>query len=123
MQINPFVKFGGLEVFGVMERAEGKAATEISTRKVNQQAVDVVYCLPGEALYVSARYNRVKGQFSALASEIEGNRYQVGGGWFITSDLLLKAEYVSQTFKGYPMTNIRNGGKFKGLMFEGVVAF
>ena len=123
MQINPFVKFGGLEVFGVIERAEGRASTEAAKRKFNQQAVDVVYRVFGDALYVAARYNRVDGQLAGLTDEIEGNRYQVGGGWFITSGLLLKAEYVDQEFKGYPVTNIRNGGRFKGMMFEGVVAF
>jgi hypothetical protein len=123
MQINPFVKFGGLELFGVIERAEGKAAAETSKREFNQQAMDVVYRLPGEFLYVAGRYNRVKGQLSGFTSDIEGNRYQVGGGWFVTSGLLVKAEYVNQEFKGYPVTNIRNGGKFKGMMFEGVVAF
>jgi hypothetical protein len=77
----------------------------------------------GDALYVAGRYNRVNGQLSGLTEEITGDRYQVGGGWFITSGLLLKAEYVNQAFKGYPLTSIRNGGKFKGMMFEGVVAF
>jgi hypothetical protein len=123
MQLNPFVKFGGLELFGVVERAEGRASTEASTRKFNQQALDVVYRVFGDALYVAGRYNRVNGQLSGLTEEITGDRYQVGGGWFITSGLLLKAEYVNQAFKGYPLTSIRNGGKFKGMMFEGVVAF
>ena len=58
-------------------------------------------CL-GTRLYVAGRYIRVNGQLAGLADEIEGNRYQVGGGWFITSGLLLKAEYVNQAFKGYP---------------------
>ena len=48
MQINPFVKFGGLELFGVIERARGKAATEAATRTVNQQAVDVMYRFAGD---------------------------------------------------------------------------
>src|SRR4029453_11566967 len=32
MQLNPFVKFRGLELFGVLERAEGKAFTEPTER-------------------------------------------------------------------------------------------
>ena len=123
MQINPFVKVGGLEVFGVIERAKGKAAAETERRQFDQQALDVVYRLPGEALYVGGRYNRVKGQLAGIASDVEANRWQIGGGWFITSSLLLKGEYVNQDFKGYPVTNIRNGGNFKGFMLEGVVAF
>jgi hypothetical protein len=123
MQVNPFVKVGGLEIFGLVERAEGKASAETARRQFDQQAVDVVYRLAGDALYVAGRYNRVKGQLSGMTNDIEGNRIQVGGGWFVTSGLLVKAEYVNQEFKGYPVLNIRNGGKFKGLMFEGVVAF
>ena len=123
IQINPFVKFGGLELFGVIERTEGRASTEPDKRKFNQQAIDVVYRVFGDALYVAGRYNRVNGQLSGLTDEITGDRYQVGGGWFITSGLLLKAEYVNQEFKGYPVTNIRHAGKFKGMMLEGVVAF
>jgi hypothetical protein len=30
---------------------------------------------------------------------------------------------VTQKYFGYPTSNIRNGGKFNGLMLEGVVAF
>jgi hypothetical protein len=30
---------------------------------------------------------------------------------------------VNQKYFGYPATNIRNGGQFKGMMLEGVIAF
>ena len=50
-------------------------------------------------------------------------RWQLGAGWFITPGLLAKAEYVDQKYFGYPETNIKNGGHFKGVMLEGVVAF
>ena len=123
VQINPFIKYGGLEVFGVIERAEGKAAAELSNRTFNQQAIDVVYRALGDSVYVGGRYNRVKGRLANFANDVEADRWQMGGGIFLTSGLLLKAEYVNQEFKGYPVLNIRNGGKFKGMIFEGVVAF
>lgn len=122
-QLNPFVKFGGLEVFGVIERAEGKALAESARRQFNQQAVDVVYRALGDSVYIGGRYNRVKGRLANFTSDVEADRWQLGGGIFLTSGLLLKAEYVNQEFKGYPVLNIRNGGKFKGMIFEGVVAF
>ena len=122
-QVNPFVKFGGLEVFGVLERAEGKTSTEAAERRFNQQAIDVVYRTLGDYVYVGGRYNRVKGQLAGMTNDVEANRYQIGGGIFLTSGLLLKGEYVNQEFKGYAPSNIRNGGRFKGFMFEGVVAF
>ena len=122
MQLNPFVKFGGLELFGVVERAEGRASTEAADRQFDQLALDVVYRL-GDSLYAGARHNRVKGQLSGFVNDVQADRWQFGGGWFITSSLLVKAEYVDNQFKGYPATHIRNGGKFKGMMLEGVVAF
>jgi len=54
---------------------------------------------------------------------VGAKRVQVGGGWFILPGLLAKAEYVKQTYFGYPPVNVKNGGKFDGLMLEGVVAF
>ena len=122
-QVNPFVKFGGLEVFGVIERAEGKALAEATNRQFNQQAVDLVYRFAGDALQVGGRYNRVNGQLAGMTNDVEGERWQFGGGWFVTTGLLVKAEYVNQKFTGYPVTHIRNGGQFKGMMLEGVVAF
>jgi hypothetical protein len=47
----------------------------------------------------------------------------VGGGWFITPSLLLKAELVDQQYDGFLSTDIRNGGRFKGFMIEAVTAF
>ena len=46
-----------------------------------------------------------------------------GGGWFITPSVMAKAEYLKQTYFGYPVNNIKNGGNFNGLMLEGVIAF
>ena len=30
---------------------------------------------------------------------------------------------MNQKYFGYPPTSIKNGGKFNGVMFEGVIAF
>lgn len=123
-QVNPFVKCYGLEVFGVLERAEGKASTEVAERIWKQYAVDAVYrFLYNEALFVGARYNRARGELTGIPNDVGANRWQVGAGWFVTPSVLAKAEYVTQTYVGYPPTNIKNGGKFSGMMLEGVIAF
>ncbi len=122
-QINPFVKFGGLEVFGAFERAEGKTSAEAAERKFNQQAVDVVYRALEDFVYVGARYNRVKGRLAGFSNDVEANRYQLGAGIFLTPSILMKGEYVNQEFKGYPVNHLRNGGKFNGFIAEGVIAF
>jgi len=123
-QINPFVKHRGLELFGVIERASGKAATEAAERTWNHYALDTVYrFMPEEAAFVGVRYNRADGTLAGIAGEVGANRWQVGGGWFITPHILTKLEYVRQEFVGYPDTHIRHEGKFDGLMLEGTIAF
>ena len=124
LQVNPFVKFRGLEVFGVIERAEGQANTETSERVWNQYATDVVYrFLPREQAYAGVRYNKAEGALVGIPNDVGADRWQLAGGWFINPHILMKAEYVRQEYQGYPLANIRNGGKFSGVMLEGVVGF
>ncbi len=124
LQLNPFVKFGGLEFFGVAERASGQAANETEDRTWTQLAGDVVYrFLPQEQLYVGARYNTTSGELQGSLAEASIDRWQLGAGWFITPNILMKGEYVTQQYNGFAPTDIRHGGKFNGFMFEGVVAF
>ena len=124
LQLNPFVKFRGAELFGVIERASGKAATELADREWNQFAVDAVYrFLTDEKAFVGMRYNRADGTLAGIANEVGANRWQASAGWFILPGLLAKVEYVDQKYTGYPPANIKNGGRFKGFMAEGIVAF
>src|SRR5262249_52398548 len=123
-QINPFVKFRGLEVFGVLERAEGKANVELTERVWKQYAVDAVYrFFPDEKVFAGVRYNRAHGELAGIGDDAGANRWEYGGGWFVTPNVLAKIEYVKQTYFGYPTTDIHNGGEFKGLMLAGVIAF
>jgi hypothetical protein len=124
MQINPFVKYRGAELFGVIERAEGKASTEVSEREFKQYAIDAVYrFLPDEKAFFGVRYNKVDGQLAGITGNVGADRYQVSAGWFILPGLMAKGEYVSQKYFGYPNTNKLNGGRFNGMMLEGVVGF
>ena len=124
LMVNPFVKVRGLELFGVLERVEGRASTEPDDRVWKQFAVDAVYrFLPGEQLFVGGRYNTARGELKGVAEEVRVNRYELGGGWFITPSVLAKVEYVNQEYKDFPKANILNGGRFKGFMLEGVIGF
>jgi hypothetical protein len=120
---NPFVKYRGLELFGNIEQAKGRTAAETSDRKWTQLAGEALYRFAWDDLYVAARYNTVKGRFAGFANDVTVNRVQVGGGWFLTPNIMMKTEYVRQEHKDYPANNIFNGGKFEGMMVEGVVAF
>jgi hypothetical protein len=89
-----------------------------------QYAVDTVYrLLSDESVFVGVRYNKATGELAGLTGDVGANRWQLGGGWFITPSVLAKVEYVNQEYSGYPTTNIRSGGKFNGMMLEGVIAF
>ena len=121
-QINPYVEFGNLEFFGVFERASGKTAAEQDRREVSQFAGDLVYRLLNDRLYVGGRYNRVSGDWGGQ-TDLEVTRRAFSLGWFITPNMLTKAEYVTQDYNGFRATDIRNGAGFSGFVFEGVIAF
>jgi hypothetical protein len=121
--VNPFVKFNGLELFGLIEQAKGRTLAETTERTWNQYAVDGTYRFLNDALMVSARYNTVRGPLAATTSDVGADRWQVAGGWYLTDNILLKGEYVTQKYTGYAPTSVFNGGKFNGFVFEGAVAF
>ncbi|MFT5086272.1 MAG: hypothetical protein ACI906_001870 [Candidatus Latescibacterota bacterium] len=121
--VNPFVKLGGLEVFANIEQATGKAANESEERTWNQYAGEVLYrFFADEKVYVGARYNTVTGE---LAGDVDASidRVQLAVGWFATENVLIKAEYVDQTYNDFPAEDLRNGGSFNGLMVESTIAF
>jgi hypothetical protein len=121
--LNPFVAYQGLEIFGTLEQSKGKAANESEERTWNQVGLDALYRFGStENFYLAGRYNQVGGEMSnGLEPSI--SRVQVGGGWFITKNILAKLEYVSQQYQDFAPTDIRNGGSFNGIMIEGVIGF
>ena len=121
--VNPFVKVAGLEMFGNLETATGKGAAEVTNRTVRQYVGEALYRFAKDQLYVGGRYNTVRGELAGMPTDITVNRWQYGGGWFVTPLLLTKVEYVNQKYLDFPTTDIRSGGQFKGFMVEGVLAF
>lgn len=126
--INPFIKFYGLEFFGTYEHATGISSaerlTEVPHRYVDHMAGELVYrFLKNEQLFVGGRYETVKGTLTGITEEVSQDRMQFAAGWFVTPNLLLKGEYVTQKYNDYPSTNILNGGEFSGYMIEAVVGF
>jgi hypothetical protein len=128
VQINPFIKFRGLEIFGSYDQGEGMAATETAQRKLNQKAADVVYRFADERLYVGGRYNTARLRLAnstgiTYTGDVGADRTAFAAGWYVSPLVLLKAEYVNQKYVDFPSSDRRSGGKFNGLMLEGVVAF
>lgn len=123
LQINPFLEFGNLELFGVIERAKGRTAQKAGDRTVTQYAGDAVYRLLDDRLYVGVRYNTAQGEFSQLGSDQTVERTALAAGWFISPYVLLKGEYVTQDYSGFDSAGILAGGAFDGFVVQGSVAF
>ena len=128
IQINPFLKFKGLELFGTIDRGQGKTETETKLRKLRQNAADVVYRFADDRLYVGGRYNSARMRLAnatgiTYTGDVGADRTSFATGWFITPLVLLKGEYVNQLYKDFPASDRRSGGKFSGYVVEGVVSF
>ena len=123
VQINPFIKFKGLEFFGSIDRGQGKAVAEAERRNLSQNAADVVYRFANDRLYVGGRYNTVTMRLQGIANDVGADRTSAAAGWFISPLILLKGELVNQKYNDFPTSDRRSGGKFSGFIMEGVVAF
>ncbi|GAB1446148.1 hypothetical protein MASR2M41_19000 [Flammeovirgaceae bacterium] len=132
IQVNPFVKFKGLEFFGIYEIAGG--SNEFTTPTVDKEgsftqiAGELLYRFGAtEQFYLGGRYNTISGKMRESATEdMKINRLNFGGGWFLTKNVLTKVEYVKQNYEGNAWTgsNARFlGGEFKGISVEAVIAF
>jgi hypothetical protein len=122
---NLFLKYKGLEFFGTAEDAKGRAITETSERKATQYAADLIYRFPQgkENFWVGFRYNTVTARLQGFTSDITVNREAGSLGWFITKNIMAKAEYVNQSYENYPSSNILNGGNFHGAVLEASIGF
>ncbi|MFD1163444.1 MULTISPECIES: hypothetical protein [Hwangdonia] len=123
IMFNPFLKYQGLEFFGTIETAKGKADSEAEERTAKQFAGELIYRFGAtENFYLGTRYNKVDAE-EANGDDVEISRFQLGAGWFMTNNILLKLEYVSQKHDGYNTSSIFDEGKFNGFMAEAVISF
>ena len=97
--INPFVKVGGVELFGNIETMTGAAANEPTRRTLRQIVGEGLYRFAGDKLYLGGRYNTVNGELAGITNDITVKRSQVGGGWFVTPNVLTKLEFVRQNYE------------------------
>lgn len=122
---NLFLKYKGLELFGTAEDTHGRKITEKKKRQATQYAADIIYRFPAdnENFWVGFRYNTVKAALAGNPEDITINREAGSVGWFVTRNIMLKAEYVHQAYHNYAPANILNGGKFYGAVVEASIAF
>lgn len=151
VMVNPFLKYKNFELFGTYELAKGNSQIEngeiqstdpaqpvlakLDDRQFTQYAVDGVYRFANNKMYVGARYNIVDGDLAfgqtttqpAISQGVRDNvkveRTALSAGWFITPNILMKGEYVTQKYRDFPATDIRSNGKFEGFVIEGIIGF
>lgn len=129
VQINPFIKFGGLELFGAYEVANGNnkilEPQSDTEGAFTQIAGDLLYRFgTDEKFYVAGRYNSISGKMRESATiNQELTRFNVGGGWFLSKNILTKVEYVQQKYKGDAWTGRFAGAEFSGINIEAVIGF
>lgn len=130
----------------------GEPFRKLDDRKATQIAGDVIYRFgKHENMYVGVRYNKVDaeyrfGQGSSQSTNIDQlgtltdvtiDRTSIAAGWFVTKNVLLKAEYVTQKYgnfpdsftnystsaAGYMDSSILSKGEFSGFVVQGVISF
>jgi len=122
--VNPFIKVGGAEFFGNFETATGGSFAEPKLRTLHQNVYEGLYRFGDNDFYLGGRYNTLSGQLlSKVYTDQSVNRVQLGGGWFVTPNVLAKLEWVKQQYNDFPTASIYHGGQFKGFMISGVVGF
>lgn len=123
IMINPFVKFKGFEFFGTYETSSGKLAFESETRTWTQLHGEALYRFgEREDVYVGAKYNVASGALVG-GQEVSIDRLALAAGWFMTKNVMMKAEYVVQNYNDFAATDILNEGSFNGAVFEAVISF
>ncbi len=128
-QINPFVKFKGFEFFGIFEVATGStpatlADNSLGEGKYTQLGLELIYRFGAtENFYLGGRYNTVTGESNSVSDNTDADRLNIGGGWFLTKNVLAKLEYVNQNYTGNGWNQRFGGGNFQGVMLEAVIGF
>jgi len=103
---------------------------------MNQYQAEVLYRFgQDEKFYLGARYNQINGTRAfgqsttatninqGVRGDVTIDRSALAAGWYITRNIMFKAEYVKQSYYGYPEEHILSGGQFDGFVIQGVIGF
>ncbi|WP_436517887.1 hypothetical protein [Ekhidna sp. To15] len=119
---NPFVKYQGVEFFGVYEKTSNGADTGGS---YSQIGAELIYRFGGrDQLYVGGRYNSLSGEAADGAATRDIKRTNLGFGWFMTTNVLMKTEYVTSKYEGDGFIGSKlQGAEFDGIVIEATIGF
>ena len=113
---NIFAQYKGVELFGTYETTSGTSAFSPAEYQFDQIAVEGLYRFgKNDEFYAGGRYNVVNNDGDQSAE-----RLQIGGGWFMTDNVMLKLEYVDQKYENFAAYGDNAG--FDGLMFEAAIS-
>ena len=113
---NLFAQYKGLEIFGTYETTSGTSAFSPAEYQFDQMAIEGLYRFGNDdEFYAGGRYNMVNND-----GDQSVDRLQIGAGWFMTNDVMLKLEYVDQQYENF--ASYGNNAGFDGLMFEAAVS-
>ncbi|HBE40711.1 MAG TPA: hypothetical protein DDW27_05825 [Bacteroidales bacterium] len=117
IMMNLFARYRVVEFFVTYETVTATPAFGGPEFKYTQYAGEGVLRFGNEEqFYGGFRYNYVKND---TGSSI--NRIQAGGGWLLTPNILVKAEYVDQNYSGFEIYG--GTGGFNGVMIETSISF
>jgi len=110
---NLFLNYKGLEVFGIYESMKG--VRNNTDQHFTQTALQALYRIG--SFYAGTRINKVSNNDGSSV-----NRFNLGGGWYMVDNMVIKLDYVNQEYDGAAHGDI-DGGKFKGLVLEAAISF
>lgn len=124
-QVNPFVKWKRVEFFGVCEYVSGNIDTVNTGGYYTQIGAELIVRFGTlRQFYLGGRYNMISGKDTKDSDSKNIERINLGGGWYMTHNILLKAEFVNQNYYGRGWVgSIFEGGNFQGVVFEAAIGF
>jgi len=122
-QINPFIKASGFEFFGIFEKVSNGDSD--AGGGYTQLGMEALYRIgEEERFYIGGRFNSVSGTDNDAAADRKISRLNIGGGWFMTNNVVTKLEYVNQSYSGDAWNgSLYEGGGFNGIMIEAAISF
>jgi len=115
--LNLYTKYNGLELFGTFENVKGTQAFGGTDFTFTQYVLESLFHFgKDEKFFGGIRYN-----YTENNSDNSIIRVQIGCGWFLTPNVLIKAEYVDQNYNNFIIYG--NNAGFNGVMIESTVTF
>ncbi len=123
LQFTPSLQWKGLEFFGLVELVMN--SEDQGNGSYTQLGAELLYRFGKRRnFYAGARYNNVSGEDREGAETKTINRFNIGGGWFITKNVLAKVEYVTQEYKDAGWAGSKyDGASFDGIVIEAAISF